>query len=202
MSNLEKRNQALVESLGGNDVPPSKEEKTEWLCGKFEFERQILARSDSWRLDKTDECLAFDAVEHLVALLQQGEATKSMQIMLADYLKKYVLDRNEKAARAILGMPKGGGRPTKKMREQRAIAAYETLIKAGRSEEDALMTAWQQYHPDKTFEEELKRPLSGGSSYHMSINNTIKPLLVDAGVREADPKKKRGAPTKLNPIKT
>lgn len=217
MSESENLERFVVE-IGGKDKPPTKEEMIEWSHQQFEHAINLLKDKNGhliepdwadYRLlqDKPDYWLAFDAIEHLAKMLRIGGATKDMQIMLADYLTKYVLDQDEKAARAILGMPKGGGRGTNKIQRIRAIDAYILMINEGKPDNLALKSAWLAYHGRSEVEEgeEVEVVITGNGkqeidekvkyqsdAYFAKLESTIKPLLVKAGVRAADTPAKKG----------
>lgn len=170
-----------------SDQPPTEVERVEWLRERFEFERMTLLLGKAHILDRPDWWLAFDALEHLAALLKKGRATQEMQALLADYLTKYVLDQDVKTPFAILGLPQKDGRKTKELERIRAIDAYEVRIKAGESDEQALAAAWQAYLPDKDIAAESKRAAGEGSNAYSQSLKTIKRILHRARVRKPDP---------------
>src|SRR5487761_2383715 len=125
MCELQKSKKLGVDSINDYDSSPTKEENIKWSQQRFEFERDILMHDKAYMIDREDWSLAFDSLERMEKLLRDGAATKNMQIILADYLAKQILNLNEKAAYSILGIANKGGRPNRKFYVQRAIATYE-----------------------------------------------------------------------------
>lgn len=188
MNEVSKLNQELAEIIGENDPCQTLTEKHAWLCSRFSLERGALLNGQSHLLDKSDWSLALDAVDRLAALLRAGAATREMQWMLADYLTGCVLACDEKTARAILAIPKGGGASNKTLLRLRTIDTYATCLEAGESDERALEAAWLAYYPDKKICEESIRPAGDGSNaYRQSLDKVIKPMLHKAKIRQPSP---------------
>lgn len=158
----------------------------EHLIHRFEYGYRLLLGGKEWVLDRPQSHLAFDVLECMVSLLNQGGATLEMQKLLAEYLQKTVSGWDEKTALNVLGVAKDG-RSNKNLERVRAIDAYQVCLEQTGSDEEALRAAWTAYFPGVDIAEEINRPAGeGGCSYGQQLAKTIKPLLHKAEVRNPD----------------
>lgn len=119
--------------------------------------RAALARGRSSAFDLSEEDLAFTALEALVVVLRAGCPNQSTLDMLASFVEdlsmvklptkpaKRTATANLNIALRILGYPRTGGQLFRDYARQRAIASFELHAREGRTEEQALSHAYDEY---------------------------------------------------------
>jgi len=186
MNKWEQMNQAL-----GMDNPPSTDDefeasRIEGIRHQFEWKSRLVG-GYAYQADRTEENLAFEALDHLATLLRLGKPTQPMMDMLAKYLTSHIINCNSKAAFDILCAQRPS-KPRKDLERVNTIVVYEAAINANYTQEQAEQLAWSTYFPDRKYSEYAKRPADEGTTYanqaEQTMDTVIRKILRTAGVLE------------------
>lgn len=187
---------ALDQAIGPNDYPDTKYQKTKALREKFDNAIERLRNGTAYQLDVDDGALTIEALSLLRQLLTRGHTPPEIVELLATGISEIARSGDEKIARLILALPPLTGRPSKKLNEQRAIAAYELYRREGYPHATALEEAWSSYYPERQLNDQKSRPQGKSNAYEESLKNVIIPILKQHQVYAPDTPARLGRPKK------